>query len=321
VNKEEFISLIEKPDGLGKHNFGSLKKIVADFPYFQCAQLLLTKALYNEQHYEFEKQLAYTSIAVPDRAILFRYLHNLEANNHISLATTHFVSENNVSENTIEEIVLPLIDETTIAIQSVDKPIDNSINATIIEEVGTENISVDESAQNEVEENTQTPNINETLAPTNTKVEGEALSFLDWLNLQQAPKATVLDSPIEPPNTTETPIITEVVKETEQNLKAEIAKQVERSNVNEFENILDKFIKENPRMSRPKAEFYNPVNMAKQSVEEDEELVTETLANVYYKQGHHKKAIRAYEKLCLLYPHKMPYFASLIQKIKTENKD
>ncbi|MES2781134.1 MAG: tetratricopeptide repeat protein [Bacteroidota bacterium] len=104
-------------------------------------------------------------------------------------------------------------------------------------------------------------------------------------------------------------------------MEAEIAEQVKRSNVNDFESILDKFIRENPRISRGKAEFYNPVNMAKQSVEDNDELVTETLANVYYKQGHYKKAIRAYEKLCLIYPHKMTYFASLIQKIKTETKE
>ena len=61
--------------------------------------------------------------------------------------------------------------------------------------------------------------------------------------------------------------------------------------------------------------------MARQSVEEDEELVTETLANLYYKQGNYKKAIRAYEKLCLLYPSKLAYFASLIKKIKSEIKD
>jgi hypothetical protein len=91
--------------------------------------------------------------------------------------------------------------------------------------------------------------------------------------------------------------------------------------VNDFQGILDKFVKENPSISRPKAEFFNPVNMARQSVEEDEELVTETLANLFYKQGNHKKAIKAYEKLCLLYPSKMTYFASLIQKIKTELKD
>ena len=103
--------------------------------------------------------------------------------------------------------------------------------------------------------------------------------------------------------------------------KADIDDAVAKSNINNFQNILDKFVKENPSISRPKAEFFNPVNMARQSVEEDDDLVTETLANLLYKQGNYKKAIKAYEKLCLLYPSKMSYFASLIQKIKLEQKD
>ncbi|MFN5920798.1 MAG: hypothetical protein ACK45I_05795, partial [Bacteroidota bacterium] len=94
-----------------------------------------------------------------------------------------------------------------------------------------------------------------------------------------------------------------------------------RSNIAEFESILDKFIRENPRISRPKIEFYNPVNMARQSIQEDEELVTETLAQLYYRQKAYKKAIRAYEKLSLIYPHRIAYFADLIQKIKNEIND
>ena len=50
-------------------------------------------------------------------------------------------------------------------------------------------------------------------------------------------------------------------------------------------------------------------------------LFTETLAQIYYNQGAYKKAIRAYEKLCLIYPHKMSLFAALIQKIKEESKN
>ncbi|MFI5221246.1 MAG: tetratricopeptide repeat protein, partial [Bacteroidia bacterium] len=71
----------------------------------------------------------------------------------------------------------------------------------------------------------------------------------------------------------------------------------------------------------PKATFYSPSDMAKHSVEEDEDLVTETLANIYFRQGAYKKAIRAYEKLCLIYPHKLSYFADLIQKIKELNNE
>lgn len=89
--------------------------------------------------------------------------------------------------------------------------------------------------------------------------------------------------------------------------------------VKSVESILEKFIRENPTIARPKSEFYNPVNMAKQSVESDEELVSETLAAIYLRQGLHKKAINMYEKLGLLYPDKLAYFAGLIEKIKNEN--
>ena len=83
------------------------------------------------------------------------------------------------------------------------------------------------------------------------------------------------------------------------------------------ESILDKFIRENPSIARPKSEFYSPVNMAKQSAEESEEIVSETLAKIYTKQGLYKKAIIMYEKLGLHYPDKFTYFASLIEQIKS----
>ncbi len=86
------------------------------------------------------------------------------------------------------------------------------------------------------------------------------------------------------------------------------------------ESIIDKFIRENPNISRPKSEFYNPSNMAKWSAEEDDDLVSETLANVYLGQGLIKKAISTYEKLGLIYPHKMSYFAALINQLKTTHK-
>jgi tetratricopeptide (TPR) repeat protein len=183
----------------------------------------------------------------------------------------------------------------------------------------------------------------------NEQEEDEELSFVEWLQRKNTPrhKIKITDEAKPEVKSQEVVINSEEVKietlaektdkpilviktepekfvlptKTIEVTKEEIEQAVAKSNINDFHNILDKFIKENPSISRPKAEFFNPVNMARQSVEEDEELVTETLANLFYKQGNHKKAIRAYEKLCLLYPSKMSYFASLIQKIKTEIKD
>lgn len=46
------------------------------------------------------------------------------------------------------------------------------------------------------------------------------------------------------------------------------------------------------------------------------EILTETMAEVWVKQGNKLKAIAIYEKLSLLYPNKKPYFANKIELLK-----
>ena len=80
--------------------------------------------------------------------------------------------------------------------------------------------------------------------------------------------------------------------------------------------LIEKFIADNPSISRPKAEFYNPISMAQNSIVDDSEIVSETLAKIYFKQGYCDKAIEIYEKLNLLFPEKSSYFAAQIQEIQ-----
>jgi len=329
LNKLDFISLIEHPEKLGEQHVASLKKMAIDFPYFQISHLLLTKALHNESHYEYEKQLKYTAVMVPDRAILYRFVQQTTLQTE-PLATidestniedpSHIESE---QENTKTPIKGTIINEH-VAIDNIkiETVLANADNVKFEKPVIIEEVVL---LQNEVKPIETTERKAETIiniidksSLAQIKDENEKHSFSEWLNLKKQNiqnYKTVVEKPVNKVKETDN------LTTTNQNIQQEIAQQVERSNINEFESVLDKFIRENPRISRGKAEFYNPVNKAKQSVEEDDDLVTETLATVYYKQGNFKKAIRAYEKLCLIYPHKMTYFASLIQKIKTENKD
>ena len=84
--------------------------------------------------------------------------------------------------------------------------------------------------------------------------------------------------------------------------------------------LIDKFITENPSISRPKAEFYNPLTVAQNSIIDQENIVSETLAKIYEQQGYVEKAISIYEKLRLKYPEKSRYFAAQIERLTDSQK-
>jgi hypothetical protein len=279
----------------------------------------------------------------PDRAVLFRFIHSINASASQETITIEQPPTEEVRQPVQQPEAITLVEPVVVVPTEIEQPIiaeeltteapvvieETAIPEPIVQPEVTEPLHIPAAEPvAEVKLGGELPITSQGSRPETAVNPSETHSFAEWLLMQQEQKI-VLD-PLSAPKEEPVVVIQEAVEpaieltaepQESPSMQDEIAQQVIRSNVNEFESVLDKFIRENPRISRGKAEFYNPVNMAKQSVEDNDEIVTETLANVYYKQGHYKKAIRVYEKLCLIYPHKMPYFASLIQKIKTENKD
>jgi hypothetical protein len=79
-------------------------------------------------------------------------------------------------------------------------------------------------------------------------------------------------------------------------------------------DLIEKFIVDNPKIKPIKSD--STINVAMDSIIEDKNLMTETLAHVYLEQKKYKKAITAFTVLSLKYPEKSSFFANQIQAIK-----
>lgn len=83
--------------------------------------------------------------------------------------------------------------------------------------------------------------------------------------------------------------------------------------------LIEKFLKEEPRIQiKREALPERQEDLSEASTHEDPQLVSETLAQIFHKQGNKDKALEIYEKLCLKFPEKSSYFAKKIIDIKNE---
>ena len=77
---------------------------------------------------------------------------------------------------------------------------------------------------------------------------------------------------------------------------------------------------EDRKTQQNKTSFFSASDAAKKSLETNDDLVTETLAEIHIQQGNYPKAIEIYQKLILLNPEKKLLFASRIEFIKQKTQ-
>ena len=88
------------------------------------------------------------------------------------------------------------------------------------------------------------------------------------------------------------------------------------------DSLIDKFLSSNPGSIRQSNYGQDETNkpdtkhIIEKSDTESDDLITETLANIYLQQKNYEKALDAFQKLSLKYPEKSIYFASRIKEIE-----
>jgi hypothetical protein len=283
MKQQEFIDYLKYPNVLEDSSIPSLNKIVETFPYFQTARLLFAKNLHNQNNIHYNEQLKIAAVYAPDRTVLYNLIYNYNP----EFTTSVFNQEKTTQEVTSLKIETELI----IHKETLSIPLENS-SELIINPIEVENTKEDiENTKQEAR---------------NKKQETEASQqlFSDWLI-----RDTKIISNINKPPTaiaeTLNPIIGDQQKFPEK----------EKKQLSSHE-LIDQFIKTEPKIIPSKADFYSPAVKAKESLKEHDDFFSETLAKIYAKQGTTVKAIYIYEKLSLKYPEKSTYFADQIKKLK-----
>ncbi len=297
---EEFIDLVKTPVSAGEEHISSIEKIIADYPYFQTAHLLYTKALHNSGNLNYHNALKRTSVIAGDRGLLYRLIQqrpDVKVVQPVVDEKKEIVKEEKAISNiSITYDVVPVIKTELVKIESEKK---EELKPVIPFEKIKETETLDEIVMKPVMQayiETEILKINEKESPDTTEK-----SFGDWLKALGQ----------------QTPTLPTFVK-SEEKTEEKLFVQPKLKTKTERQLQLDKLLEEDLRISKPDPakQFYAATEDTRSSVIENEDFVTETLAKIYVAQGNRAKAIRAYEILSLKYPEKSAYFASLITEIK-----
>jgi len=320
MNIERLNQYLKDPTLLNYQTIRELSIMAEEFPYFQVARMLLARNLYNTQSDAYPFALRLAAAYAGDRSKL-----------------KTLIEGNQVKSKSIPEIeVLP------------DAPVDSIVIETSQEVIAEQTETTEDTVHSGEKTIVETPEIqpvNDEVAETriaefhdpaneieNDSGETTAIADSGEENISELPETVHNEEPQVSSNS-HNPLIDNIflrlsevsISESEETDAGQTEpKPARKEIINEKSaarnELVDRFIREEPRISAPKHEFFNPEEIARQSSNLPEDLVSETLARIYEQQGLTSMAIKIYEKLMLLIPEKSSYFAARINEITNKRK-
>jgi hypothetical protein len=320
MKPETFNKYLNDPTLLNTQTVRELSIMVEEFPYFQVARMLLARNLYNIQSEAYPLSLRLAAAYAGDRKKLKSLIEG-NGNPEISYTTPEIELHPNPQT------------ETSKIESGNESPGEHLETIENKEEISNEALTETPAAQFE---NIDSSEISDLKIKDATSVTENDSSKIDG-------KATLTDKdvieiPVEiqnqqPSDKIHNPLIDNIfmrlsevpITESEE-LYTDLSDADSETNeiadkkVTARNELVERFIREEPRISAPKHEFFNPEEIARQSSNLPDDMVSETLAKIYEQQGLNAMAIKIYEKLMLLIPEKSSYFAARINEITNKRK-
>ncbi|MBK5284729.1 MAG: hypothetical protein JJE25_04950 [Bacteroidia bacterium] len=319
MNRQLFLRMLEHPDTISETENITLKKFTEDFPFCQTGQLLFVKHLHSQSSVHFPEQLKIAAAYSSDRKILYHLIHSASPLSVAGKSLEHV-------EEVAEEIPVPLIHKENVVEESIEP---QDIIQKRLQEI-SELRKTEAVSEKQEEKKTDDPPVAEIipLTPESKEPKPETIPAVEDIIV---PEPEIISKKEEPTpakinsEENDTAIINDQhsftgwLKAIKKEPLVESKKPEKKAKpASASDEIISRFIETEPRIKPSKVQFYSPVKMAKLSLEEHDDLVSETLAGIFAQQGNFPKAIEMYKKLMLLNPEKSAFFASLIEKLNQQ---
>ncbi|MCD4734837.1 MAG: hypothetical protein K8R53_02215 [Bacteroidales bacterium] len=283
MNRKQFIEYVKDPGELDSESLPILKELVANYPYCQTAGILYLLNLYKVDHIGYGDQLRFTAAIASDRS----FLKNLIG----KVRPSEIIKDGQKSNIGYPK---PYFQEQSVPSENIPEYETDKEPVEVINLID----HLQEKA--------------ESFDVTGGSEQGKYLLLQDLIfKLEDIVKTFLSEK--EPGGQEAARLSTEYSLDHLEDVNT--APEIFKSK----RELIDKFINSDSQVSSStKKPFFTPEKSANDSSMENDSIVSETLAKIFYRQGNYKRAIAIFKKLSLLNPGKSNYFAAQILKIEKE---
>ena len=335
MNRSSFNQVLTDPNLLSQLTISDLESVVKEYPWFSLAQVLLAKSYKSAGDARSTQQMAVAATQHANRMWMHQFVREEIAPsqaNELGSSTSEIETSPTIATASLEEPTAkveskPIPETKNLAEQIlldeeeklVSKPIETRENKATRIEIQLESA---------FEKTSETESAPLTLEPSHQEENKVEFDELDKHILATAVSSVILqevseEQEIQIEKDLTHPVSTiDIADESEDEFihwlsggsKNSIAIDDE---IKSAENLIDQFIANEPKITPGKVEQYTGVHLAKDSLDDNFDWVTETMAKLYVAQGKTERARKAYKQLIKLHPEKTIYFEQQLKALNS----